>query len=68
MDPMRLRLLMMVVVDDFFRGNEFAKIVVHLSSEIEMTIVSMNFDLMPNVILDSVLNVCILHSYLMRVD
>lgn len=58
MGPMLLRLLMMVAVDGFSHENAIAKNAVRWLSEKVMTIVSTNFDLMPNAILDSMLNAC----------
>lgn len=54
---MPLRSLMTVAVDGFDHGNVFAENAEHWLNGKVMTIVSTNFDLMPNAKLDSVLNV-----------
>lgn len=57
MGPMLLHWLMMVAVDGFDRSaNAFAGTVAHWLSGKVMTIVSVNFDLTPNEVLDSMLN------------
>lgn len=52
MDPMPLHSLRKVEVDGFDHENATLKIAEHWSNGIKWMIVSMNFDLMPNAILD----------------
>lgn len=63
MGPMLLHWSTMVAVDDFDRfGNGFEESAERWSNAIVMTIVSANFDSMPNVVLDSMLNVYNLYN------
>lgn len=52
MDPMQLHLLMMVVVDDYAHGNAHEENVVRSTAVIAPTIVLMNSDSTPSVVLD----------------
>lgn len=61
MVPELLHSWMMAVVDDCGHVNASVEIVERLLNAIKMLIVLMNCDLVPSVILDLKLNVCILY-------
>lgn len=56
MGPALLHLLMRAVVDGYVHENATEENVEHLSNAKVTTIVLMNFDSMPNAVLDSMLN------------